>query len=134
MQWSHWKSIRQKCSILGWISWKSIKIRKKIWQNSTPSNLMCYQCNQLSCDTKQRPFQCNVLLKQVDQKKGHPINYSEHAQYIQLFPMSIYKELSVNFSVLLKVWHWLNLTENSFLCVDRWIEWRRIGSIVRGYS
>ena len=64
---------------------------------------MLYQSNQLSYDTKQRPYQSNVLLKQVDQKKGQPTNHSEHAQKIQLFPTSIYKELSVTFSVLLKV-------------------------------
>ena len=37
----------------------------------------------MSYDTKERPTQCNVLLKQVDQKKGRPTNHSEHAHKIQ---------------------------------------------------
>ena len=48
-------------------------------KNSTLSNVMCYESNKKSFDTKERPFQCNVLSKQVDQKKGRPTNHSEHA-------------------------------------------------------
>ena len=34
-------------------------------------------------EKKEWPFQCNVLLKQIDQKKGRPTNHSEHAYWIQ---------------------------------------------------
>ena len=43
------------------------------------SNLTCYKSSQINCDIKEQPFQCSVLLKQVDLKKWHPTNHSEHA-------------------------------------------------------
>ena len=42
---------------------------------------MCYES---SCDTKDQPFQYNVLLKQVDQKKQRPTYHSERAPQTQL--------------------------------------------------
>ena len=46
----------------------------------------------LHCPNFIRPHaKCNVLLKQVDQKKERPTNHSQHAHGIQIFLMSTVK-------------------------------------------
>ena len=59
---THLKSLRQKKSQpLKKVNFKRIQIQK-----GTTSNGMCYQSSLISCDTKERPFQCNVLSKRLD--------------------------------------------------------------------
>ena len=54
-------------------------------QKSAPSNVMWYESSWISCDAKQRPFQCNVLLEQIRRFDLEPFTatgrYKNSAQY-----------------------------------------------------
>ena len=65
----------------------------KLYYERASYNVMCYQSSWISRDTKEQTFQCNVLLKQVDLKKGHPTNHSKHGHKIKIFLMNIYEEM-----------------------------------------